>query len=60
VGGLYGLDRNVYVRLRYMSGDLVSPPINATGQVATQTVNGQQRPFSLAIDVLHVDLQLRF
>lgn len=51
VGGFYGLDRNAFLRLRYLSGNEIHGP--ALG-------NGASARLPLAIDVLQADLNVRF
>ncbi|MBX9632288.1 MAG: putative porin [Burkholderiales bacterium] len=51
VGGFYGLDRNVWLRLRYLTGNEITGP--ALG-------NGSSARLPLAIDVLQADLNVRF
>jgi hypothetical protein len=51
IGGFYGLDRNVWLRLRYLSGNEIHGP--ALG-------NGTSARLPLAIDVLQADFNVRF
>ena len=51
IGGFYGLDRNVFLRLRYLSGNEITGP--ALG-------NGASIRLPLAIDVLQADFNVRF
>lgn len=51
IGGFYGLDRNVWLRLRYLTGNEITGP--ALG-------NGSSARLPLAIDVLQADLNVRF
>jgi hypothetical protein len=51
IGGFYGLDRNAWLRLRYLSGNEIHGP--ALG-------NGTSVRLPLAIDVLQADFNVRF
>jgi hypothetical protein len=51
VGGFYGLDRNAFLRLRYLSGNEIHGP--ALG-------NGTSAKLPLSIDVLQADFNVRF
>lgn len=51
VGGFYGLDRNAFLRLRYLSGNEIHGP--ALGK-------GTSAKLPLAIDVLQADFNVRF
>ncbi|MBX9965671.1 MAG: putative porin [Burkholderiales bacterium] len=51
IGGFYGLDRNVFLRLRYLSGNEITGP--AIG-------NGTSARLPLAIDVFQADFNVRF
>jgi hypothetical protein len=51
IGGLYGLDRNVWLRVRYLTGNTI------TGAALG---NGTSVYLPLAIDVLQADLNVRF
>jgi hypothetical protein len=50
LGGFYGLDRNAYLRVRYLSGNEITPLRDPLTSVA----------YPLAIDVFQADVNVRF